>query len=103
MLQIPHLGVRTFSELLPILERLEEGSLAHQLNQEYKGIYPHLITDITWNSDDELLATSKAGQPRGDFPYLNNLDSVGGCATGQAPDFRDRKNCFHITSVITHN
>jgi hypothetical protein len=38
-----------------------------------------------WNSDDEFLAASVAGQPRGDYPYLNNLDFVGGCATGRSP------------------
>jgi hypothetical protein len=36
-----------------------------------------LLTDVTQNADDESLATSKAGQPRGDCPYLKNLDSVG--------------------------
>jgi hypothetical protein len=39
--------------------------------------YLGIITDVTWNSDNELLAVSEAGQPRGDCPYLNNLDSVG--------------------------
>jgi hypothetical protein len=32
--------------------------------------------DVTWNADDESLAANKTGQPRGDCPYLNNLDSV---------------------------
>jgi hypothetical protein len=36
-----------------------------------------LIIDVTQNADDESLATSQAGQPRGDCPYLKNLDSVG--------------------------
>ncbi|MDX2256864.1 MAG: ATP-binding protein [Pseudanabaenaceae cyanobacterium bins.39] len=33
MEDLQELGVRTFSELLPILERLEEADLAHQINQ----------------------------------------------------------------------
>jgi hypothetical protein len=37
---------------------------------------PILITDVTWNTDDESLAASVAGQPRGDCPYLKNLDFV---------------------------
>jgi hypothetical protein len=36
-----------------------------------------LTTHVTWNVDDKSPADSKAGQPRGDCPYLNNLDSVG--------------------------
>ncbi len=36
-----------------------------------------LQADVTWNSDEESLAASQAGQPRGDCPYLNNLDFVG--------------------------
>jgi hypothetical protein len=36
------------------------------------------------NADDEFLATSKAGQPRGDCPYLKNLDSVGAAPQGAA-------------------
>jgi hypothetical protein len=31
-----------------------------------------------WNSDDKSLAASESlGQPRGDCPYQNNLNSVG--------------------------
>jgi hypothetical protein len=37
----------------------------------------HLLADVTQNADDEFLAASKAGQPRGDCRYLKNLDSVG--------------------------
>jgi hypothetical protein len=43
---------------------------------------------ITWNADDKSLAASKAGQPRGDCPYLKNLDSVGAVPQGAALDFR---------------
>ncbi len=32
---------------------------------------------FTQNADDESLADSEAGQPRGDCPYLNNSCSVG--------------------------
>jgi hypothetical protein len=34
MADLQQLGVRTFSELLPILERLEEADLAYQINQD---------------------------------------------------------------------
>jgi hypothetical protein len=34
-----------------------------------------LITDVTWNSDEESLAR-QAGEPWGDCPYLSNLDFV---------------------------
>jgi hypothetical protein len=36
-----------------------------------------LIIDLTWNTDDESLAASWAGQPRGDGDYLKKLDLVG--------------------------
>jgi len=29
-----------------------------------------LETDVTWDSDNEPLAASITGQPRGDYPYL---------------------------------
>ena len=41
------------------------------------------LTDVTWNSDDEFIAASEAGQPRGDCPYPNNLDSVGAVPQGK--------------------
>jgi hypothetical protein len=34
MEDLEQLGVRSFSDLLPFLERLEEADLAHQLNQD---------------------------------------------------------------------
>jgi hypothetical protein len=36
-----------------------------------------LFTDVTWDADDKSLVASVAGQPRGDCPYLKNLDLVG--------------------------
>ncbi|MCE2885979.1 MAG: hypothetical protein ACK5AW_18785 [Pseudanabaena sp.] len=36
-----------------------------------------LLIAVTQDADDESLAASEAGQPRGDCPYLNNLCSVG--------------------------
>ncbi len=53
-----------------------------------------------WNSDNESLAGSEAGQPRGDCPYPNNLDFCRGYATGQSLDLDDRRNSIHATSVI---
>jgi hypothetical protein len=32
--------------------------------------FTHILTDVTWNADDESLAASVAGQPRGDGDYL---------------------------------
>jgi hypothetical protein len=31
------------------------------------------MTDVTQNADDEFLAASQAGQPRGDCPYLQKI------------------------------
>jgi hypothetical protein len=42
------------------------------------------VTDVTRNADDEFLAASVAGQPRGDCPYLKNLDFVGAAPCGAA-------------------
>jgi len=51
MEDLQQLGVRTFNELIPILERLEEADLAHQLNQDdSKAFAPTLPA-----ADDELL------------------------------------------------
>jgi hypothetical protein len=36
-----------------------------------------------WNADDESLAASVTGQPRGDCPYLKNLDLVGAAPQGK--------------------
>jgi hypothetical protein len=46
------LGVRTFSELLPILERLEEADLAHQLNQDDTKTFAPILLPA---DDDEPL------------------------------------------------
>lgn len=52
MEDLQQLGVRTFSELLPILERLEEADLAHQLNQDDTKTFAPLLLPA---DDDEPL------------------------------------------------
>ena len=52
MADLQQLGVRTFSELLPILERLEEADLAHQLNQDDTKAFAPILLPST---DEELL------------------------------------------------
>jgi hypothetical protein len=55
-----------------------------------------LIIDVTQNADDESLAASQAGQPRGDCPYLKNLDSVGAAPQGAALNFGYRRNSICV-------
>lgn len=51
MEDLQQLGVRTFSELLPILERLESADLAHQLNQgDTKAFAPILLPQAQTSS-----------------------------------------------------
>ena len=52
MEDLQQLGVRTFSELLPILERLEEADLAHQLNQDDTKTFAPILLPA---DDDEPL------------------------------------------------
>jgi len=52
MEDLQQLGVRTFSELFPILERLEEADLAHQLNQDDTKAFAPILLPST---DEELL------------------------------------------------
>lgn len=52
MEDLQRLGVRTFSELFPILERLEEADLAHQLNQDDTKAFAPILLPST---DEELL------------------------------------------------
>jgi hypothetical protein len=52
----------------------------------------------TQNEDDESLAARQAGQPRGDCPYLKNLDSVGAGRTGRSPKPRLSQE-FYLRSV----
>ena len=58
-----------------------------------------LLTDVTWNSDNESLPASMTGQPRGDCPYPNIRFCSRGCATGQALDLDNCRNSIHVTSV----
>jgi hypothetical protein len=62
-----------------------------------------ILTDVTWNSDDESFAASTTGQPRGDCPYTNNLDFCRGCAPVPALDLDDRRNSIHVTSDFKLN
>ena len=57
MEDLQQLGVRTFSELFPILERLEEADLAHQLNQDDTKAFAPILLPST---DDELLPNDPA-------------------------------------------
>jgi hypothetical protein len=52
MADLQQLGVRTFSELFPILERLEAADLAHQINQEATKTFAPIPLPA---ADDELL------------------------------------------------
>jgi hypothetical protein len=58
------------------------------------------MTDVTWNADDESPAASVAGQPRGDCPYLKNLNLVGAAPQGASTDLCYERNSFHVTSVM---
>jgi hypothetical protein len=52
MADLQQLGVRTFSELLPILERLEEADLAYQINQDdTKAFAPIRLTQAQTSND----------------------------------------------------
>jgi hypothetical protein len=52
MADLQQLGVRTFSELLPILERLEEADLAYQINQDdTKSFAPIRLTQAQTSND----------------------------------------------------
>jgi hypothetical protein len=53
-----------------------------------------LFTDVTWNSENESLATSEAGQPRGDCPYKIYIVVVGAVQQGAALDF-----CYYRKSA----
>jgi len=52
MEDLQQLGVRTFNEILPILERLEEADLVHQLNQDDSKTFAPIPLPA---ADDELL------------------------------------------------
>jgi AAA ATPase domain len=52
MEDLEQLGFRSFSDILPLLERLEEADLAHQLNQDDAKAFEPIPLPLT---DDELL------------------------------------------------
>jgi hypothetical protein len=63
----------------------------------------HFLTVVTWNSDDEPLAASVTGQPRGDCPYLNNSCFVGAVPQGKPQTFEiagilSAKGALHHTT-----
>ncbi|MFN6386032.1 MAG: leucine-rich repeat domain-containing protein, partial [Pseudanabaena sp.] len=47
-----------------------------------------IITDVTWNADDEFPTASVTGQARGHCPYLYNLELVGAAPPCQPPTLR---------------
>jgi hypothetical protein len=57
------------------------------------------LIDVTQNADNESLAASQAGQPRGDCPYLNNLCSVGDGRTGRSPKLQLSQE-FYLRKVV---